>query len=51
MSSNSTSDDVDEIIELNTPVVPSKSFEFSCSEYSFPIDSSSSETPEFLVII
>jgi len=45
---------VDEIVEPNTTAVPSKSFEFSCAEYSFmvvPIDSSSSESSEFLVMI
>ena len=54
MCSDSISDDVDEIVELNTPEVPSKSFEFPCVEYSFmvvPIDSSFSESPEFLTII
>jgi len=34
MPSNSTSDDVNEIVEPNTPTVPSKLFEFSCAEYS-----------------
>jgi len=46
MSSDDTSDDVDEIVEPNAPTVSSKSFEFSYVEYSFmivPIDSSSSE--------
>jgi len=54
MSSDSTSDDVDEIIELNTPTAPSKSFEFHCAEYSFivvSIDSSSNGSPEFLAMI
>ena len=54
MSFDSANDDVDEIIEPNTPAVPSKSFEFPCVEYNFmvvPTDSSSSESPEFLVVI
>ena len=54
MPPDSTSDDVNEIIELNTPIVPSKSFEFPCTEYSFivvPINSSSNESPKFLVMI
>ena len=41
MSSDSTSDEVDEIVEPNTPAMPSKLFEFACAEYSFmviPID-------------
>jgi len=37
MSSDSISDDVDEIVKANIPAVPSKSFEFSCAEYSFMI--------------
>jgi len=52
---DNTSDDVDEIIESNKPsILPSKSFELSCAEYSFmviPIDSSSSESPELLAMI
>jgi len=51
MSSYSGSDEIDEIVESNTPTVPSKPFESPCSEYSFvvvPIDSSFSESPEFL---
>ena len=54
MPPDSTSDDVNEIVELNTPIMPSKSFEFPCTEYSFIvvlIDSSSSESPKFLVMI
>ena len=54
MSSHSTSDDLDEIIEPNTPAMPSKSFEFSCAECNFmivPINSSSTESPEFFVMI
>ena len=45
---------MDEIVEPNTPAVPSKLFEFSCAEYSFMvvlIDSSSSESPELLAMI
>jgi len=37
MSSDGTNDDVDELVEPNIPAVPSKSFEFSCAEYSFMI--------------
>ena len=47
-------DDMDEIVEPNKPAMPSKLFEFSCAEYSlivFLIDSSSSESPEFLAMI
>ena len=54
MSFGSASDDVDEIVEPNTPAVPSKLFEFPCAKYNFmivPIDSSSSESPKFLVMI
>ena len=53
MSSNSASDDVNEILEPNTPTVPSQSFEFLCAEYSFMvvlIESCSSESLEFFVI-
>ena len=53
-SSDSASDDVDEIIEPNTLTVPSKPFESPCAEYSFMvvlIDSSFSESPEFLTKI
>ena len=52
--SDSPSDDVDEIVELNTPVMPSKLFEFSCAESHFVvilIDSSFSELPGFLTEI
>jgi len=35
VSSDSTSDDVDEIIESNIFVVPSKSFKFPCANYGF----------------
>ena len=54
MSSDSTSDDVNEIIEFKIPALPSKSIEFFCAEYSFmvvPTESYSSESPEFLAII
>jgi len=53
-SYDSTSDDVDNKVEPNTPTMPSKLFKFSCDKYSFmiaPIDSSCSESPEFLVMI
>ena len=51
MSSDSANDDVDEIVEPNTPTVPSQPFEYPCAEYSFmlvPIKSSFRESPEFL---
>ena len=51
MSSDSASDDVDEIVEPNTPTMPSKPFESPCAEYSFMIvhiDSTFSEALEFL---
>jgi len=50
MSFDSASDDVDEIVEPNTPTMPSKPFKSPCAEYSFiivPIDSSFNESPEF----
>jgi len=37
MSSDGTSDDVDKLVEPNIPAVPSKSFEFSCTKYSFMV--------------
>ena len=33
VSSDSTNDDVDEIVESNIPAVPSKSFEFPYTDY------------------
>jgi len=54
MFSDSASDDVDEIVESNTPTVPSKPFESPYAEYSFmvvSIDSSFSKSSEFLVKI
>jgi len=51
MFSDSANDDVDEIVEPNTPTVPSQSFESPCAEYSFmvvPINLSFWESPEFL---
>jgi len=54
MSSNSTSDSVDEIAESNIPALPSKSFEFPCVEYGFmvvPVELSHSESSEFLAKI
>jgi len=53
-SFDSTSDDVDEIVEPNTPIVHSKPFKPPCAKYSFmviPIDSSFRESPEFLAKI
>ena len=49
VASDSTGDDVNEI-----PAVSGKSFEFPCVEYNFmivPIESYSSEPPEFLAMI
>ena len=37
MPSDSTSDDVDEIVEFNIPTMPSKLFEFPCVDYEFMI--------------
>ena len=54
VSSDSTNDDVDVIVESNIPTEPSKSFEFSCADYGFmvvPTELSSSESSEFLVMI
>ena len=54
MSSDSISDDMNKIVEPKTPTLSSKSFKFSCVEYSFmivQIDSASSESLEFLVMI
>jgi len=54
MSSDNTSDDVDEIADSNILAVPSKSFKFSCAKYGFmifPAELSSSESSEFLTII
>ena len=54
MSSDSTSDNVNEIVKSNIPAMPRKSIEFTCAEYSFmvvPTESYSSESPEFLAMI
>ena len=54
MSSDSASDDMDEIVESNIPSMPNQSFEPPYAEYSFiviPIDSSFGESPEFLIKI
>ena len=54
VSSDGTSDDMDEIVEPYIPTMPSKLFESPCAEYSFmivPIDSSLKESPEFLAKI
>jgi len=51
---DSTSDDMNEIVESNIPAMPRKSIEFSCAEYSFMIvltELYSSESPEFLSMI
>ena len=51
MSSDTANDDVDEIFEPNTPIVPSQPFESPCAEYSFMvvrIDSCFRESLEFL---
>ena len=54
MSSDGTSDDMNELVEPNILAVLSKSFEFPCAEYSFmivPIESYSSEALEFFAMI
>ena len=54
MSSDGTSDNIDEIVEPNTPTMSGKQFESPCAEYSFTvvhINSSFSESPEFLTKI
>jgi len=54
VSSDSISDDVNEIVESNIPIVPRKSLEFPYAEYSFMvifIESYPSELPEFLAMI
>jgi len=54
VSSDRTSDDMDELVESNMPVIPSKSFRFSCADYDFivvPIKCSSSESSEFFTMI
>ena len=54
MSSDSTSDDMDEIVESNISAVPSKSFEFPLVDYGFMVvlgELSSSESSEFLAMI
>ena len=54
MSYDSTSDDMDGIVESNIPVEPNKSFEFSCFGDGFmviPPELSSSESSEFLPMI
>jgi len=54
VSSDSTSDDVDEIVESNIPTLPSKLFEFPYIDYGFmiiPTELFSSESPEFLAMI
>jgi len=53
-SSDSTNDDVNELVESNIPTVPSKSIKFSYPEYTFmvvPIESYSSESLEFFARI
>ena len=54
MSSDSTSDDVDEIVESNIPAMLSKSFEFPCADYGFMVvlvELTPNESSEFLVMI
>ena len=54
MSSDNTSDDMDEIVESNITTELIKSFEFLCTDYEFmivPIELSSSESSEFTAII
>jgi len=54
VSSNSTSNDVDEIVESNILAEPSQLFEFSCVDCQLmivPTELSSSESSEFFVTI
>ena len=54
VSSDSANDDVDEIVELKTLIVPSQPFESPCVEYNFmvvSINSSFRESLEFLAKI
>jgi len=54
VSSDNTSDDMDEIVESNITTELIKSFEFPCTDYEFmivPIELSSSESSEFTAII
>jgi len=57
VSSDSTSDDVDEIVKSNIPAVSSKSFKLSCADYGLMVvpselsELSSSESFEFLAMI
>ena len=54
VSFDSTSDDVNEIVESNILAVPSRSFKFFCAEYEFmivPTGLSTSESSEFLIMI
>jgi len=46
MSSDNSSGDVNEIVEPTTFVVPSKSFESPCAEYSFMVVPTHSYSPE-----
>jgi len=50
MSFDSINNDVDEIIELNTSAVPSKSLKLSSTEYTIMV-LSISESPEFFIMI
>jgi len=54
VSSNSTDDDMNDIVEFNIPAVPSKSIEFPYPEYTFivvPTESFSCESPEFFAMV
>ena len=54
VSSDSTSNDVNEIVESNILTKPNKSFEFSCDDYEFmiiPTELSPTESSEFLTMI
>ena len=54
VSFDSTSNDVDEIVESNISTEPSKSFEFPCADYEFmvfPAELFSSESSEFFAMI
>ena len=53
VSFDSTSDDVNEIVESNIPAVSSRSFEFPCADYRFmvvPAGLFISESSEFLAM-
>jgi len=54
VSSDSTSNDADEIVESNIPAEPNKSFIFPCANYKFMVvhtELSSSESSEFVTMM